>query len=226
MNDKPPPGDGAAGWYPDPSGAPGKERRWSGTAWTPAVRGDIHAKPPGTSEVKTTAMPASAKAPTAKSPDSSSSGEGGLLGSVRGAIRKRPIAVASVVAGVFLVLGIAAGAADTTELNDLKDENAGLQRHLDKVSAERDEARGQAETAQADADSAQANAEAALADKTAAVEQREQAVGSTEQTIADNTFSDGIWEVGRDFEPGLYRSEGGPNCYWAKLGMAWTPLPR
>lgn len=37
-----------------------------------------------------------------------------------------------------------------------------------------------------------------------------------------NTFSDGIWEVGTEVRPGVYRSSAGSNCYWAILGSADT----
>jgi hypothetical protein len=34
---------------------------------------------------------------------------------------------------------------------------------------------------------------------------------------AAGTFSEGVYEVGVDIQPGKYRSEGGDGCYWARL---------
>jgi len=59
-------------------------------------------------------------------------------------------------------------------------------------------------------------AEGALARETAAVEAREKAVSSAEQTKAATNIVDGTWTVGRDIEPGVYRSAEpvGSRCYW------------
>lgn len=46
----------------------------------------------------------------------------------------------------------------------------------------------------------------------------EEPVASPEQ----ETISDGIWQVGVDFPPGLYRAPGGDSCYWALLRSANT----
>lgn len=60
--------------------------------------------------------------------------------------------------------------------------------------------------------------EAAVAEREAAVQEREDAVSDIEEVIASNTFpGDGLYLVGVDVQPGTYRSEGGANCYWARL---------
>jgi hypothetical protein len=49
--------------------------------------------------------------------------------------------------------------------------------------------------------------------------QPEAPAGGTGQAT---TFADGIWQVGVDFPPGLYRAPGGDSCYWALLKSANT----
>lgn len=45
---------------------------------------------------------------------------------------------------------------------------------------------------------------------------------SEQERIQQTSIRDGIWQVGVDIEPGLYRSQGGANCYWALLRSADT----
>jgi hypothetical protein len=62
--------------------------------------------------------------------------------------------------------------------------------------------------------------EAAIARSTA-LDVREGAIKSAEAVVASNTFAgDGTFVVGTDVQPGLYRSEGGPKCYWARLNAS------
>jgi hypothetical protein len=43
-------------------------------------------------------------------------------------------------------------------------------------------------------------------------------VSGVQQQIADNTIpGDGTFVVGKDIQPGTYRSEGQDSCYWARL---------
>lgn len=51
----------------------------------------------------------------------------------------------------------------------------------------------------------------------ATLEEREKGVSSAEAAAKANTFGDGVWEVNVDIQPGKYKTEGGGDCYWAKL---------
>lgn len=112
---------------------------------------------------------------------------------------------AHLVGGVIVgaLIGAAAGGAETTELED----------KVDKLEAQLDAARDDAKTAEAEA-------KAELAGQSAALDKREAKISGAEAEIAANSFGDGLWQVGVDFEPGLYRSDGSGECYWANLGSA------
>ncbi|HWM54200.1 MAG TPA: hypothetical protein VNO20_02260 [Solirubrobacterales bacterium] len=45
---------------------------------------------------------------------------------------------------------------------------------------------------------------------------------TAEETTAptSTTIPDGVWQQGRDYQPGVYRAPGGGSCYWALLGKA------
>ena len=100
--------------------------------------------------------------------------------------------------------------------------NEDLQRQLEEETARADEAEEQAKKkaeddlseAQAALDERSAELEAREADLIA----REEAVGIREKEIEENSFGDGIFQVGVDIQPGRYRTEGTPSgCYWARL---------
>ncbi|MBP2413058.1 hypothetical protein JOF48_001857 [Arthrobacter stackebrandtii] len=59
----------------------------------------------------------------------------------------------------------------------------------------------------------------ALAVREEAVKKREDAVAGAEAKQAANTIGDGMWVVGDDVEPGVYKakSDVGSSCYWAIL---------
>ncbi len=59
----------------------------------------------------------------------------------------------------------------------------------------------------------------ALASREAAVKKREEAVAGAEAKQAANTIGDGMWVVGTDIEPGVYKAKAdvGARCYWAIL---------
>ena len=61
-------------------------------------------------------------------------------------------------------------------------------------------------------------AEAALTARSSALDTREGEIKGAEDVIAANTFAgDGTFRVGTDIQPGTYSSDGGSNCYWARL---------
>ena len=62
----------------------------------------------------------------------------------------------------------------------------------------------------------------ALAEQQQDLEARESEVSAAEQAQEQNKITEGIWQLGRDYEAGLYRSPGGESCYWAKLNSGDT----
>ena len=59
-------------------------------------------------------------------------------------------------------------------------------------------------------------AEAGVRSAAKAVAKRERAVGTAETRVAQNTIpGEGTFEVGVDMQPGLYKSSGATNCYYA-----------
>jgi Skp family chaperone for outer membrane proteins len=67
--------------------------------------------------------------------------------------------------------------------------------------------------------------EAALGELERDLDRRERAVKQGEKELAAKqraTFSDGLYKVGTDIKAGTYHTEGGTNCYWAKLSSSDT----
>jgi hypothetical protein len=57
---------------------------------------------------------------------------------------------------------------------------------------------------------------------TSSAESPEAASEETEEVTAPTatTIPDGLWQQGRDYQPGVYRAPGGGSCYWALLNKA------
>lgn len=107
------------------------------------------------------------------------------------------------------------------KVGQLESDVADAERAASRAEARRDDAIDSAKTAEADA---KAKAEAALAPKAAELDQREAAVAAREAAVTQaeverdqNTFGNGVWEVGVDIQPGKYKTAGSSDCYWAKL---------
>ncbi|SNS38818.1 hypothetical protein SAMN04488107_2345 [Geodermatophilus saharensis] len=132
-----------------------------------------------------------------------------------------PAAVGTGGAVLGLVLGvlIAVAALDPThsdEYRSLQDQMAAEQ---SGAAAAQEQTRSEAEAAQATASSAAASASryaAEIAQREAAVGAREQAVTAVEQQVAATSIDEGTWTVGRDVEPGTYRTAEAVtgDCYW------------
>lgn len=57
-----------------------------------------------------------------------------------------------------------------------------------------------------------------LDERAAELDSREEEIAAAELEIEENTIpGDGVFVVGEDIEAGTYVSEGGTNCYWARL---------
>jgi hypothetical protein len=140
----------------------------------------------------------------------------------------RWLAVPAALAAGGLLVGAAAGAVvmsavnDPTQSDEYAAQAAKLERAEEQVDAREellaevnvklDEAR---ETAQAERAAFQER-EGALAAAEQAVAEREAAVTATEEQIAARSVGPGIWTVGVDIEPGIYRTDApvSGQCYW------------
>lgn len=115
------------------------------------------------------------------------------------------------------------------ELSSAQDELSATQGELASTETERDEIAGglparedavkEAEAALDQREEALSKEEADLRKASAAVARRERAVGTVEKEIASNTIpGDGVYQVGVDMQPGLYKTPGAADCYYAVLG--------
>lgn len=119
------------------------------------------------------------------------------------------VTVAAASLGLGLLVGSLGGASGDTVAN-LEDQVGSLQREVRSWESRDDSLSEWA----ADLDA-----------REAAVSAREDAVTVVEEQIAANTFEgDGLFVVGIDIEPGRYRSDGGPSCYWARLTADGTDI--
>lgn len=58
----------------------------------------------------------------------------------------------------------------------------------------------------------------ALDQRQAELDARESAIATAEAQAAENTFTgDGMFLVGKEIQPGTWRSLGGDGCYWERL---------
>jgi outer membrane murein-binding lipoprotein Lpp len=155
--------------------------------------------------------------------------------------RRKAIVIIVAVAIVCLAIGGASSKNTANKAEDKADQRSAdvafLEDSLTAAEEERDEAReqavaaedeavvvaeetlatGQAEldTRSADLDERQASLDQAEADVAA----REEAVGVAEAAREANSFTDGIYAVGTDIQPGQYHTDGASGmCYYASLG--------
>jgi hypothetical protein len=152
---------------------------------------------------------------------------------VRGWFRAHPAWTATIVGVLALLVGVGIGAAgteDQSRIDDLEGQVADLKRDVateqrfaaesrDRVRAAERRADRQVRTAER---RAFRDAQRQLAERSQEVEQRETEVADKEQTLEGNTIPDGTWQLGRDYEAGLYRAQGGEGCYWAELASGNT----
>jgi hypothetical protein len=218
------------GWHDDPWGQASK--RWhDGQQWTKALSNEEDPGPPETLEFEPYSV--------------SSTEEGAGDESTKKDWYARPLAGWRLWAAIggALVIGLVIGVAsssDTSQIEDLNAQVGSLQEDLsntqdelastaDERDAAKEEAARAKEQARTADDRAEKAAEKAVASQQEDLDAREANLDSRQadidqqvQTIKDNTITDGIWQVGVDFDPGLYRAPGGGLCYWARLDSADT----
>jgi hypothetical protein len=143
--------------------------------------------------------------------------------------------------GAAFLIGAGIGAAGTVQANSERDD--ALER-AEAAEERADTAEGEIADANERADNAEAEAreqaESDLADETAALDQRatemdtrqadldaqeadlaarEAQLNATLNGLQASQFTDGIYQVGRDIQPGTYHTDGsGDSCYFALLG--------
>ena len=135
-------------------------------------------------------------------------------------------------ATLALFVGVAVGVTwnqDQDRIAELQEQVAELEHDLSK--AERDAEHAKRELAdrldaidarEGELRDAERTQEREAARRGRAVRSRKKEVAAAEKPLQGSQIPDGIWQAGRDFEPGRYRSPGGKGCYWAKLGSANT----
>lgn len=132
---------------------------------------------------------------------------------------------------IAMFIGIGIGAASSGETSD-NEELVGLQADLQAAHAENASLQDEIEAVQQQVESAEEVAEQQqeaarelrerLEARAARLRERMRKIAAEEQRIETSTISDGIWQVGVDIQPGLYRAPAGTGCYWALLGSADT----
>jgi hypothetical protein len=134
--------------------------------------------------------------------------------------RPRWIAPVSTLAiGLLVGGGIAAGIVVATtdptrspEYQALQEDLSAAEDDVARMADEVTEASGRARTAQSEA----AERHALLDEQERQLTEREAAVAAVEQRIASTSIGQGTWTVGRDIEPGTYRTMQAVtgDCYW------------
>jgi multidrug efflux pump subunit AcrA (membrane-fusion protein) len=145
------------------------------------------------------------------------------------------LAVTALILGLFIVIGVEAAAISeanarataaqnelTTTQSDLSAARSEAKAATDVLSA----AQSEATTAKDALSAAQAGLAArktTLDAAAAAVAAREVKVGAAEKAAQANTFAgDGTYLVGTDVQPGTYKADASPGCYWARLSSLST----
>ena len=123
-----------------------------------------------------------------------------------------------------LVVGGAVGAGVVTAASDPTRSEAylALQEELSTAQEQMSASEAEAQRAVADkrrVETAAAQRDSELDQRERNVAAREQAASAVEQQIAVNSIGQGTWTVGRDIEPGTYRTREAVvgDCYWAIL---------
>lgn len=234
-----------AGWHPDPApGGHGQERFWDGQQWTdqtrPLTQPARHMVPPA--EQASEPTPARTGTPWFRKRWAlpAAVGFAGLLlgvgiGASGGSATTAPIDPQK--SAEYKALADKLDAADAaqatveSELATAKSDLQGAQTQLGDLPAAQKQFKAdraklkqqlKEDRAKLKQDQAKLDARAkAVAAKERAVAARERKVGIVEHVIAQNTIpGDGVFRVGVDMTPGLYKTPGRAGCYYAVNGDA------
>ena len=156
-----------------------------------------------------------------------------MIAKLRAWTSRRPLLTAT----IALVIGVALGAVSySSTVDDLRAQNAALEEERDSLGDDLNAEATAADAAEVSAQDQIAAAEEEVADALADLEDREQQldkrerdldrrarkVNRAERQIERSTFSDGIWQVGTDIQPGTYRAPGGGGA----TGLYWVAPTR
>lgn len=141
------------------------------------------------------------------------------MGKIREWVGSKPVLSLVVAFVVGVVIGSAGGSAETTPTAaEEPDETAALEAEIESLELELAEAETRAEEAE---EAAEEKLDA-LAARDAQLDAREKKVNKVERVAEKSTITDGVWAVGKEITPGVYRSPAGSDCYWAILSSANT----
>lgn len=127
-------------------------------------------------------------------------------------------AIALIPVALIIGIGIGANGAPVEQSEAYQD----LALALDKAERQRDSAEGRVERLEGKidaADKAMADAEALMAEaeeRTVALDARATELDDAEAAKRATQFGDGVYLVGTDIQPGMYRNDGQGSCYWAR----------
>ena len=106
-------------------------------------------------------------------------------------------------------------------ITELEDEVARLEGRVERMRGEIEQAdvdaRAKVEAELAEQQAALDARSAELDQRSSGLDARDAAISQTEQRIEQNSFGNGVWEVGVDIQPGKYKTAGTTDCYWSKL---------
>lgn len=124
---------------------------------------------------------------------------------------------------LVLVLACAAIAGGCDDSEDSGRANEELAKARSQANAELTRARDEIREERAAAEEELAETRRAIKKEKRKLARLQEEVDQTEDTIAKSTIpGDGTFEVGTDIEPGTYRAEAMPGCYWARLSSLDT----
>lgn len=91
-----------------------------------------------------------------------------------------------------------------------------VERSKEQAAQAEVEARAKVEADFAETQAAMDSRAFELDQRSAGLDAREAEIAQTEQRIEQNSFGNGVWEVGVDVQPGKYKTAGSSSCYWEK----------
>lgn len=113
----------------------------------------------------------------------------------------------------------------TSDLQSTQSDLASLQEDYDYATRNITKLEAKAKAKLAEADEALADAKklrSRLKDQEAAARAVRRRLDKELGVVLNSKFGDGVWHVGPEIAPGIYRSPAGGSCYWAILNSADT----
>lgn len=125
-----------------------------------------------------------------------------------------------------LVLGGAAGAAPMAPtIMDKQDKISALKREKSSIQTKRDQLASKLNSRESKQRADEAAAQRAYEQRmtaTAATKKKDDATAAAAAAAKDTVDHDGVFEIGTDMNAGRYKTDGGPDCYYAILNSPDT----